>query len=351
MATTTTESTTPTTVKEQEATKPLELAVDPITRTTEKDQLKPKTEDRVVIGDNEEAVINLQAGGEYKDKDKDFKDIRRSPYNDKDTEDILKVRLFMFKNEGLDEQVLLLGREVFFMHIFSFGSGKRLRGIKEYGIKRMVMMYNEFKRGLIEKLGFTGGLLICEAVGVSNTAHASKKYLEFVKRTSGGIQTDPESYPREGWKHKRSREWAVVNMVKIEALKKKNVDNKKLIFNKVKQYTDEYQAQFNAIKVPYGVTKVRHLQSDMIEIPLFYVGVAAAFLLGEKGEMCAFIVGDKKGGMGLCKERRRIWLVSSKAKAFGRLAKVGVALVLVAIWVKRHGKLEKTHRGPSSIDD
>ncbi|GJX56093.1 hypothetical protein Tco_0285990 [Tanacetum coccineum] len=28
---------------------------------------------------------NLQAGGEYEDKDKDFEDIRRSPYNDKDT--------------------------------------------------------------------------------------------------------------------------------------------------------------------------------------------------------------------------------------------------------------------------
>ncbi|GJR91666.1 reverse transcriptase domain-containing protein, partial [Tanacetum coccineum] len=40
-----------------------------------------------------------------------------------------------------------------------------------------------------------------------------------------------------------------------------------------------------------------------------------------------------------------------KAETFGRLAKVGVALVLVAIWVKCHGKLEKTHRGPSSIDD
>ncbi|GJY18677.1 putative ribonuclease H-like domain-containing protein [Tanacetum coccineum] len=29
----------------------------------------------------------FQAGGEYEDKDKDFEDIRRSPYNDKDTED------------------------------------------------------------------------------------------------------------------------------------------------------------------------------------------------------------------------------------------------------------------------
>ncbi|GJR15777.1 retrovirus-related pol polyprotein from transposon TNT 1-94 [Tanacetum coccineum] len=33
-----------------------------------------------------------------------------------------------------------------------------------------------------------------------------------------------------------------------------------------------------------------------------------------------------------------------KAETFGRLAKVGVALVLVAIWVNCHGKLEKTHR-------
>ncbi|GJW34660.1 hypothetical protein Tco_0057580 [Tanacetum coccineum] len=44
-------------------------------------------------------------------------------------------------------------------------------------------------------------------------------------------------------KYKRSREWVVVNMVKIEALKKRNVDNKKLIFNGVNQYTNEYQAQ------------------------------------------------------------------------------------------------------------
>ncbi|GKE55302.1 hypothetical protein Tco_1494487, partial [Tanacetum coccineum] len=51
-------------------------------------------------------------------------------------------------------------------------------------------------------------------------------------------------------KHKRSREWVVVNMVKIEALKKRNVDNKKLIFNGVKQYTNEYQAQvLNTAKI------------------------------------------------------------------------------------------------------
>ncbi|GJS90737.1 reverse transcriptase domain-containing protein [Tanacetum coccineum] len=40
-----------------------------------------------------------------------------------------------------------------------------------------------------------------------------------------------------------------------------------------------------------------------------------------------------------------------KDETFGRRAKVGVALVLVVIWVKCHDKLEKTHRGPSSIDD
>ncbi|GJR07641.1 reverse transcriptase domain-containing protein [Tanacetum coccineum] len=34
------------------------------------------------------SIRNLQAGGEYEDKDEDFEDIRRSPYNDKDTEDI-----------------------------------------------------------------------------------------------------------------------------------------------------------------------------------------------------------------------------------------------------------------------
>ncbi|GJX49854.1 putative reverse transcriptase domain-containing protein [Tanacetum coccineum] len=38
---------------------------------------------------------NLQAGGEYEDKDKDFEDIRRSPYKDKDTEDNMVVAATM----------------------------------------------------------------------------------------------------------------------------------------------------------------------------------------------------------------------------------------------------------------
>ncbi|GJU28665.1 60S ribosomal protein L7-2 [Tanacetum coccineum] len=43
-------------------------------------------------------------------------------------------------------------------------------------------------------------------------------------------------------KQKRCEEWAVANKVEIEALKKRNVANRNLIFSGAKQYIHEYQA-------------------------------------------------------------------------------------------------------------
>ncbi|GJV99053.1 60S ribosomal protein L7-4-like protein [Tanacetum coccineum] len=50
----------------------------------------------------------------------------------------------------------------------------------------------------------------------------------------------PESFLK---KQKRSEEWAVAKKVEIEALKKRNAANRKLIFNRAKQYTQEYESQ------------------------------------------------------------------------------------------------------------
>ncbi|KAL9991638.1 putative ribosomal protein L7/L30 [Helianthus debilis subsp. tardiflorus] len=44
-------------------------------------------------------------------------------------------------------------------------------------------------------------------------------------------------------KQKRNEEWALAKMQEAEALKKKNAANRKLIFNRAKKYSEEYEAQ------------------------------------------------------------------------------------------------------------
>lgn len=55
-----------------------------------------------------------------------------------------------------------------------------------------------------------------------------------------GGQIVPESVLK---KQKRSEEWALAKKQEVEELKKKNAANRKLIFNRAKQYTKEYEAQ------------------------------------------------------------------------------------------------------------
>lgn len=50
----------------------------------------------------------------------------------------------------------------------------------------------------------------------------------------------PESFLK---KQKRSEEWALVKKQEVEATKKKNVENRKLIFNRAKLYAKEYDEQ------------------------------------------------------------------------------------------------------------
>ncbi|KAJ0697573.1 putative ribosomal protein L7/L30 [Helianthus annuus] len=55
-----------------------------------------------------------------------------------------------------------------------------------------------------------------------------------------GGQTVPESVLK---KQKRNEEWALAKKQETEELKKKNAANRKLIFNRAKQYSKEYEAQ------------------------------------------------------------------------------------------------------------
>lgn len=55
----------------------------------------------------------------------------------------------------------------------------------------------------------------------------------------GGLAV-PESVLK---KQNRNEEWAVAKKQEAEDLKKKNAANRKLIFNRAKQYSQEYEAQ------------------------------------------------------------------------------------------------------------
>lgn len=44
-------------------------------------------------------------------------------------------------------------------------------------------------------------------------------------------------------KRKREEEWALAKKTETDALKKKNGENRKLIFNRAKQYSKEYAEQ------------------------------------------------------------------------------------------------------------
>lgn len=46
-------------------------------------------------------------------------------------------------------------------------------------------------------------------------------------------------------KQKRSEEWALKKKEELATLKKKNAENRKLIFNRAKLYTKEYEEQVN----------------------------------------------------------------------------------------------------------
>ncbi|PRQ37586.1 putative ribosomal protein L7 [Rosa chinensis] len=48
-------------------------------------------------------------------------------------------------------------------------------------------------------------------------------------------------------KRKREKEWALAKKQGLEAAKKKNAENRKLIYNKFKQYTKEYAKKDNEL--------------------------------------------------------------------------------------------------------
>ena len=48
-------------------------------------------------------------------------------------------------------------------------------------------------------------------------------------------------------KQKRNEEWALKKKEEMLAEKKKNAENRKLIFNRAKQYSKEYEEQVTAV--------------------------------------------------------------------------------------------------------
>lgn len=49
-------------------------------------------------------------------------------------------------------------------------------------------------------------------------------------------------------KHKRNEEWNLAKKQVAEVLKKKNVANRKLIFNRVKQYSEGYELMYTTFQ-------------------------------------------------------------------------------------------------------
>lgn len=56
----------------------------------------------------------------------------------------------------------------------------------------------------------------------------------------------PESFLK---KQKRKEEWALAKKQEFEATKKKNAENRKLIFNRAKLYAQEYEEQVYEISL------------------------------------------------------------------------------------------------------
>lgn len=51
-------------------------------------------------------------------------------------------------------------------------------------------------------------------------------------------------------KRKRNEEWALAKKQEIEATKKKNAENRKLIYIRAKQYSKQYEEQVLTIMIP-----------------------------------------------------------------------------------------------------
>lgn len=53
-------------------------------------------------------------------------------------------------------------------------------------------------------------------------------------------------------KQKRSEEWALAKKQELEAAKKKSSENRKLIYNRAKQYAKEYEQQVGQAQLTLG---------------------------------------------------------------------------------------------------
>lgn len=58
--------------------------------------------------------------------------------------------------------------------------------------------------------------------------------------------TAPESFLK---KQKRAEEWALAKTQEFEAAKKKRAENRKLIYSRAKQYSQEYEEQVQSMSL------------------------------------------------------------------------------------------------------
>lgn len=55
-------------------------------------------------------------------------------------------------------------------------------------------------------------------------------------------------------KRKRHEQWALEKKQEVEALKKKNAENRKLIYKRAKQYAEEYQEQVHVMPFSFEIS-------------------------------------------------------------------------------------------------
>ncbi|KAK9077374.1 hypothetical protein SSX86_005711 [Deinandra increscens subsp. villosa] len=89
--------------------------------------------------------------------------------------------------------------------------------------------------GYLQHLPEKGDALLPSRLLAPCFFHSSEEMADAAK-----VGPIPESVLK---KQKRNEEWALAKTQDAEALKKKNAANRKLIFNRAKKYTEEYEAQ------------------------------------------------------------------------------------------------------------
>ncbi|CAL5419189.1 unnamed protein product [Camellia sinensis] len=97
-----------------------------------------------------------------------------------------------------------------------------------------------FRKETCRKLGSVYGRPFGEKLGFNTIAKSLSLCLGMAEAQAKRGPVVPESVLK---KQKRNEEWALKKQEELAALKKKNAENRKLICNRAKQYSEEYEEQ------------------------------------------------------------------------------------------------------------